>query len=216
MNEYGAERVKITDVINVAYKVQLSLEKVKYCIDGHGVYGEQSRRNVENISSVERYLRDMQKIGFDKLLILSLFSAHIYERDDFENPEKLLRLKDNLEQAGYLANLSLDQELNLYILSVADKDKRRNEAIVDYEFCRQEDYRRYYRIYDRIAAYYEHEVRVDKEDLLRCSAAQIAFCKSKMEARTNGTALQRAWRNESGAVMDHNEGPDAPEAGQGR
>lgn len=66
-----------------------------------------------------------EKTGFDKLLILSLFSAHIYERDDFENPEKLLRLKDNLEQAGYLANLSFDQEINLYNLAVADRDKKK-------------------------------------------------------------------------------------------
>lgn len=66
----------------------------------------------------------MYKMGFDKVLILSLFSAHIYEREDFENPEKFLHLKDNLEQDCYVASLSVDQELNLYKLAVKDKDKK--------------------------------------------------------------------------------------------
>lgn len=105
-------------------------------------------------------------------MILSLFSAHIYERDDFENPEKHLRLKDNLEQAGCLADLSLDQEINLYNLTVADKGKKRNEAIIGYKFLQQEEHRGHYGIYGRIAVH-EHEVRViDKEGLLCCSAAE--------------------------------------------
>jgi hypothetical protein len=71
----------------------------------------------------------MEKIVFDKLLILSLFGAHIYEREDFEKPEKLLRLKDNLEQTDYLVTLSLDQEHNLYTLAVTDKDRKRHKRL---------------------------------------------------------------------------------------
>lgn len=82
----------------------------------------------------------MQKIQFDKLLILSVFSAHIYDREDFENPEKHLRLKDNLEQTDYLANLSLDQEHNLCTLAPADKGKKKDRLIANYEFCSREDY----------------------------------------------------------------------------
>ncbi len=66
----------------------------------------------------------MREIEFDKHLILSLFSAHIYDRDDFGNPIKHLRLKDNLEQTDYLTDLSLDQEFNLSISVVVDKDKK--------------------------------------------------------------------------------------------
>ena len=69
-------------------------------------------------------LRLSQEIKIDKHLILSLFSAHIYNRDDFENPRKHLRPKDNLEQTDYLTDLSLDQAFNLSISVVVDKDKK--------------------------------------------------------------------------------------------
>lgn len=75
----------------------------------------------------------MKKIAFDKLLILSLFSAHIYKRQDFEKPKKLLRLTDNLEQADHRVNLSLYQGNNLHILAVTDKDRKRQKIIIDYE-----------------------------------------------------------------------------------
>lgn len=65
----------------------------------------------------------MQGTEFDNHLILSPFSDHIYDRENFEKPKIHLRLKDNLEQTYYLTDLSLDQEFNLSILVVADKDK---------------------------------------------------------------------------------------------
>lgn len=158
------------------FVMRRSLEKVKCYVDGHQISGDQLRQDIENLRMVEQYLKDMRKIGFDKLLILSLFSEHIYEREDFEKPEKLLRLKDNLEQADYLVNFSLDQEHNLFTLAVTDKDKKRNEAVIDYEFCSQENYRGYFRIYGKISSYYEREVRIiDKDTSVRCSAAKQLF-----------------------------------------
>ncbi|HAR96756.1 MAG TPA: hypothetical protein DCR97_12470 [Deltaproteobacteria bacterium] len=76
----------------------------------------------------------MEEIEFDKHLILSLFGAHIYDRENFENPKKLLRLKDNLEQTYYLTDLSRDQEYNLSVSVVADKDTRRETLITNNEF----------------------------------------------------------------------------------
>jgi hypothetical protein len=52
----------------------------------------------------------MEDIEVDKLLILALFNVDIYGREDLKNPEKLLRLKDNLEQNGCLASPSVDQD----------------------------------------------------------------------------------------------------------
>jgi hypothetical protein len=112
-----------------------SLEKVKCYVNEHEIYGDQLRQDIERFRLVERYFRDMQKIGFDKLLILSLFSAHIYDREYFENQEKLLRLKDNLEQADHLVNPLFNLDHNLFTLAIIDKDKKSNEAVTDHEFC---------------------------------------------------------------------------------
>jgi hypothetical protein len=123
-------------------------------------------------------------------LILSLFSAHIYEREDFEKPKQHVWLKGHLEQADCWVNLSLRQEHNLFTLAVVGKDNNKNEAVTYYELCGQEDCRGYYRIYRKIADS-EHEVRViDKEDLPRsCTAGQsVKFANKK---RKKGLTEQR-------------------------
>ncbi len=144
--------------------MQRSLEKIKCHIQDKEIGVERLKEDIENLRIIERYLTDMERINVKKALILSLFSADIYRREDFERPDKLLALKEHLEKDGYFSDVSLDREHNLYTLNIQDKNKKGPELNVDYEFCSQEDYRGYYRVYKNIAPYYEEEVRVLSKD----------------------------------------------------
>jgi DNA gyrase subunit B len=146
------------------YIMQRSMEKVKCFIVDAEVPAEQLKEDVENLRTVEKYFEDMERINTKKVLILSLFNADIYKREDFEGSQKLHALKEHLEKEGYGTDLSLDREHNLYTLTIQDNFKKGNEIIVDYEFCSQDDYQGYFRIYQRIARYYKEEIRVLNKD----------------------------------------------------
>jgi len=146
---------------------------------------------VEDLRSLEKYAADMERINIRKTLVLSLFDAAIYEREDFERPGKLERLKGHLEKDGYAAEVRPDPEHNLFALSVRDMRKKGLEFTVDYEFCSQEDYREYYRIYGRVSPYYREEVSVlNKDGSLRAVSAE-ELLKFVSEKGKEGTTVQR-------------------------
>ncbi|MGD0228982.1 MAG: DNA topoisomerase (ATP-hydrolyzing) subunit B [Syntrophorhabdales bacterium] len=171
--------------------MQRSMEKVKCFIRDKEIGRDRLREDLENVRGVEKYLADMERLNVKKVLILSLFGADIYRREDFENPDKLLALKERLVKEGYGADVSLDREHNLYTLNIQDNLKKGQEFIVDHEFCSQEDYRGYYRIYKGIAAYYEEEIRVlTKDGTIRSTTAEqlLTFVNEKGK---EGITVQR-------------------------
>jgi DNA gyrase subunit B len=172
------------------FVMQRSMEKVKCFIRDREISRERLKDDIENVRSVEKYLAEMEKLGTNKVLILSLFNADIYRREDFESPDKLLALNERLVKEGYGAEASPDPEHNLYILNIRNT-KTGREHVVDYEFCSQEDYRGYYRVYKRIAAYYEEEIRVlNKDGTVRTTTARdlLAFINEKGK---EGIVVQR-------------------------
>jgi len=126
-----------------------------------------------------------------KALILSLFGADIYKREDFENPDKLSGLKGRLEKEGYVTDISLDREHNLYTLNIQDDHKKGVDFSVDYEFCSQEDYQGHYRTYKRITPYYEEEVRVLNKDGTYRTVSAEELLKFVNEKGKEGTTIQR-------------------------
>jgi DNA gyrase subunit B len=172
------------------FVMQRSMEKVKCFIRDKEISRERLKDDIENVRSIEKYLAQMEKLAIAKPLILSFFNADIYRREDFERPDKLLALKERLAKEGYGADVSLDPEHNLYTLNIRNT-KTGREHVIDYEFCSQEDYRGYYRVYKRIAAYYEEEIRVlNKDGTVRTTTAQdlLTFVNEKGK---EGIAVQR-------------------------
>ena len=143
--------------------MQRSMEKVKCFIGDREIAPEKLREDVESLRNIEKYLNNMERINVKKTLILSLFGADIYGREDFGNQDKLSTLKERLEKEGYTVDTSLDREHNLYTLNIQDDHKKGIGLSVDYEFCSQEDYQGHYRTYKRITPYYEEEVRVPEQ-----------------------------------------------------
>ncbi|MGA3173092.1 MAG: DNA topoisomerase (ATP-hydrolyzing) subunit B [Syntrophorhabdales bacterium] len=173
------------------FVMQRSMEKIKCFIRDREIGRDRLRDDIENVRSVEKYLNEMERLGIKKVLILSLFSADIYRREDFESPDKLLALKERLIKEGYGADVSLDREHNLYTLNIQDVARKGIDLVVDYEFCSQEDYRGRFRIYKRIAAYYEEEIRVlNKDGTIRTTTAEelLAFVGEKGK---EGIVIQR-------------------------
>jgi len=171
--------------------MQRSTEKIKCFIRDKEIGPDRLREDIENVRSVEKYLDDMEGLNVKKVLILSLFGADIYRREDFETADKLNALKERLIREGYDAEVSLDREHNLCTLYVRDNLKKSHEVNIDYEFCSQEDYRGYYRAYKRIAPYYEEEIRVlNKDGTIRTITAQ-ALLKFVTEKGKEGIAVQR-------------------------
>lgn len=173
------------------YVMQRSMEKVKCFLRDAEVPPEQLRRDVEDLRSVEVYLNEMERLNTRKVLILALFDADIYGREDFERPDKLTVLKDRLEKEGFSSSLSLDPEHNLYTLCIQDDPQKGNEINIDYEFCSQEDYQGCFRVYKRISSYYREEINVlNKDGSIRTVTAEelLKFVNDKGK---EGIAVQR-------------------------
>ena len=83
------------------FVMQRSMEKIKCFIRDKEIGRDRLRDDIENVRSVEKYLSDMERLNINKILILSLFNADIYRREDFESPDKLLALKERLVKEGY-------------------------------------------------------------------------------------------------------------------
>ncbi len=171
--------------------MQRSMEKVKCSVDGEEIAPDRLREDVENLRNIEKYVADMERINIKKELVLSLFGADISRREDFESPDKLAGLKARLEKEGYKADVSLDPEHNLYTLSVQDNRKKGLELNVDYEFCSQGDYQEYYRVYKRIHAYYEREIRVLNKDGTPRAVDAAELLRFVNDKGKEGTTVQR-------------------------
>jgi len=171
--------------------MQRSMEKVKCFVNGAETTPERLKGDVEDLRSLEKYAADMERINIRKPLVLSLFDAAIYEREDFERRDKLENLKGHLEKDGYTAEVRSDPEHNLFALSVRDMRKKGLEFAVDYEFCSQEDYRQYYRVYGRISPYYREEVSVLNKDGSRRAVSAEELLKFVSEKGKEGTTVQR-------------------------
>jgi DNA gyrase subunit B len=133
----------------------------------------------------------MERINIDRSVVLALFRADIYRREDFTKEEKLLRLKEQLERDGRTAQISLDPEHNLFTLSVENGSEKRAIPRIDYEFCSQEDYRGHYRLYKNLFTYYEKELHVLEKDGSRRLLTADQLLALISEKGKEGLAIQR-------------------------
>jgi DNA gyrase subunit B len=171
--------------------MQRSMEKVKCFVADIEIPAEQLKGDVENIRSIQKYLEEMERLGIRKMLILSLFDADIYRREDFERPERLQALKERLGREEIRTDVVLDREHNLYTLNIQDNLKKGSEIIIDYEFCSQDDYQGYHRVFQRISNYFSASISVlNKDGSLRYLSAQelLGFVNDKGK---EGMSVQR-------------------------
>ena len=173
------------------YVIQRSMEKVKCFLDGKDIPTAQLKADLEQLRALGKYFRGMERINIERSVVLALFRADIYRREDFTKEEKLLRLKEQLERDGRTAQISLDPEHNLFTLSVENGSEKRPIPPIDYEFCSQEDYRGHYRLYKSLFSYYEKELHVLEKDGSRRPLTADQLLALISEKGKEGLAIQR-------------------------
>jgi DNA gyrase subunit B len=152
-------------------------EKITCLIADAPVDAARLKESVEKLKSVERFFREMETTGVEKKFILKLLQNDIYTREDFEEQEKLIAIKEELEKTGPPVEILKDREHNLYSLQITDTAKKDQLVNIDYELCSQGDYKQCLKTYREVRPFYEQGIKIidgskeanpkDPEELLR-------------------------------------------------
>jgi DNA gyrase subunit B len=152
-------------------------EKITCLIADAPVDAARLKESVEKLKSVERFFREMETTGVEKKFILKLLQNDIYTREDFEEQEKLIAIKEELEKTGPPVEILKDREHNLYSLQISDTAKKDQLVNIDYELCSQGDYKQCLKTYREVRPFYEQGIKIidgskeanpkDPEELLR-------------------------------------------------
>jgi DNA gyrase subunit B len=146
--------------------VERGIEKIRCYVGNNQVDGEELRKKIEKLKTVERYIKSMHAIGITRGTILGLMSLDIATRQDFESPEKIDACAERLRGLGQNVEKIRDREHNLFALNIKSADPKKGpaQARVDYELCSQGDYREAYKTFREIRQYYDEEIRIGNGD----------------------------------------------------
>jgi DNA gyrase subunit B len=101
----------------------------------------QLKNDVEQIRQVERYLLSKDRSGTaPREALIAMFEAHILNRWDFLARDKLQQVADKLTGMGYETRITMDDETNLYSLSL-NLPGNGKASVIDYEFVGGTDYK---------------------------------------------------------------------------
>ncbi|NMC92892.1 MAG: hypothetical protein GYA68_00060, partial [Syntrophorhabdus sp.] len=129
-------------------------------VEGSLIDAARLKEIVENMKSMELFFREMEANGISQIIMFKLFQNDIYTREDFEAPDKLNTIKEELESAGHSVELIKDREHNLFSIQISDDTKKEQAITVDYELCCQGDYKQYIKIYREISPFYNQSIKV--------------------------------------------------------
>ncbi len=141
--------------------VARGLEKINCRVGEEKIEGIPLSNAIEKIRAVESYIREMEAAGVERSVMLGLFRSKISRRVDFEEQDKLLKVKEYVEQEGLETELVRDREHNLLSLYVKDPSKKIDNTVqIDYEMCTHGDYIAAFKAYEQAQMFYEGELRV--------------------------------------------------------
>ncbi|MCX5812107.1 MAG: DNA topoisomerase (ATP-hydrolyzing) subunit B [Proteobacteria bacterium] len=173
------------------FVTQRGIEKTVCYIDNVEIDKHEFTQSVENVRSVEYYLKDMKRLGNSKKVIISLFRALIRNREDFEGGEKLYKFKEYLDGYGYGTEVVRDREHNLFTIRVERTDQKGEGSTIDYEICNQADYIETLEKYAKAHDFYEKKVKVisgGKEETIASAEEFLRFINEKGK---EGISIQR-------------------------
>ncbi|HQO62377.1 MAG: DNA topoisomerase (ATP-hydrolyzing) subunit B [Syntrophorhabdus sp.] len=136
------------------------MEKISCYVEGSLIDAARLKEIVEKMKSMELFFREMEANGISQIIMFKLFQNDIYTREDFEAPDKLNTIKEELESAGHSVELIKDREHNLFSIQISDDTKKEQAITVDYELCCQGDYKQYIKIYKEISPFYNQSIKV--------------------------------------------------------
>jgi DNA gyrase subunit B len=164
------------------FVTQRGIEKTVCYIDDIEIPRDAFIQSVENIRNIEYYLRDMNRLGKSREIILSLFRALIRSREDFEGGEKLEKFKEYLSKYGYNTEIIRDREHNLFTINIERHDQKEEKDTIDYEICNQADYIEILEKYVKVHNFYEKKVKLlsnGKEETIFSAENFLRFVNEK-------------------------------------
>jgi DNA gyrase subunit B len=101
-------------------------------------------------------------------------------------------LAKRLEKNGYLAEIKMDKEHNLYVLTAKrDTEGEQKTVSINYETCTQGDYIEAHKAYKQIEHFYEEGVNVSNGEQKTESLRASEFLKYIVEKGKEGISIQR-------------------------
>ena len=159
--KHGAKEKYIKDEEEFEkFVLQRGIEKTVCYINNKEISKQLFIESVENIKSIEYYLQDMKRIGKNREVILSLFRTLIKDKKDFEETEKLEKLKENLSDYGFSTEIVKDTEHNLFAAIIKNQNQKEAENEINYEICNQTDYLETFEKYMKVNEFYEEKIKV--------------------------------------------------------
>lgn len=159
--KHGAKEKYIKDEEEFEkFVLQRGIEKTVCYINNKEISKQLFIESVENIKSIEYYLQDMKRIGKNREVILSLFRTLIKDKKDFEETEKLEKLKENLSDYGFSTEIVKDTEHNLFAAIIKNQNQKEAENEINYEICNQTDYLETFEKYKKVNEFYEEKIKV--------------------------------------------------------
>ncbi len=142
--------------------IERGTEKIRCYVGGNQADGEELRKKIKKLKTVERYIKSMQALGISKDAILGLMRLGIATRRDFESPEKAEAYASHLRRSGHKVEIAKDREHNLFTVNIHEADPKKGpvQVRVDYELCSQGDYGESYKAFQEIRQLYDEEIRI--------------------------------------------------------
>jgi DNA gyrase subunit B len=136
------------------------VEKITCHVSDIPIDGITLRENLETLEDMEHYFKEMETAGISKKYMLKLLQNDILTREDFEIPERLKTIKEDLEKTGHSVEIVKDREHNLFSLQINDTEKKDQTITIDYELCCQGDYKQRLSTYKKVRTFYEQPIKV--------------------------------------------------------
>ncbi|HPU29892.1 MAG TPA: DNA topoisomerase (ATP-hydrolyzing) subunit B [Syntrophorhabdaceae bacterium] len=136
------------------------VEKIKCILNGKDIDNTTFEKDLERLREVEKFLRELKRIGIDEDIGLALFIADIKNREGFEVKDKLEEAVKQIPKDRFETEIIKDREHNLYSLRIYEKEQKNSFVEINYEMCSQDDYLEAISTFNAVRDYYTKELKI--------------------------------------------------------
>jgi len=136
------------------------MEKIKCSLNGKDIDNITFEKDLERLREVEKFLRELKRIGIDEDIGLALFIADVKNREGFEVSDKLEKALKHIPKDRFEPEIIKDKEHNLYSLRIYEKEQKSSFVEINYELCSQDDYLEAISTFNEVKDYYTNELKI--------------------------------------------------------
>ncbi|MCX7965718.1 MAG: DNA topoisomerase (ATP-hydrolyzing) subunit B [Syntrophorhabdaceae bacterium] len=136
------------------------VEKIRCIIKEKEIDNATLEKDLEKLRGVEKFFKELKRMGIDEDIGLALFVADIKNRESFEIKEKLEETIKYIPRDRFEIEIVKDKEHNLFSLKVYEKENKNASVEINYELCSQDDYLEAISTFHDVKDYYTGQIRV--------------------------------------------------------